>query len=161
MKRLQRVGWILILIVDVGYIAWGAGAAASPDHLLGPGGRAILPAGYEGFSRGSWSELTSATPLIAGYLKLLYRLYGVYCVLFGLMGSVIAVTAFRRGEPWAWWLLLVGNTVALLSAITYDWTVNAIGPFEMTEYLGLAVVWGAMAVTAPFRAATQSVSVTG
>ena len=36
MKRLQRVAWILILIVDVGYIAWGAGAAVSPDRLLGP-----------------------------------------------------------------------------------------------------------------------------
>ena len=28
---------------------------------------------------------------------------------------------------------------------------NAIGPFELTEYLGLILVWGALAVTAPFR----------
>ena len=111
MKR--RIAWILILIVDVGYIAWGAGAAASPDHLLGPGGKAILPAGYEGYSGGSWSELAGASPLIAGYMTVLFRLYGVYCVLFGLMGSAIAVTAFRRGDRWAWWALLVGNTVAL------------------------------------------------
>ena len=48
MQRLQRVAWMLILVVDVGYLAWGAGAAAAPDHLLGPGGQAILPAGYEG-----------------------------------------------------------------------------------------------------------------
>jgi hypothetical protein len=32
--------------------------------------------------------------------------------------------------------------------MTYDWTVGAIGPFELTEYLGLAMVWGALAVTA-------------
>jgi hypothetical protein len=37
--------------------------------------------------------------------------------------------------------LLVGNTIALGSAITYDKMVNAIGPFELTEYLGLALVW--------------------
>jgi hypothetical protein len=49
-------------------------------------------------------------------------------------------------------VLLAGNTIALLSAITYDRVVNAIGPFEMTEYLGLALVWGAFAVTAPFLA---------
>ena len=55
--RRRRVALILILIVDVGYIAWGAGAAATPDHLLGPGGKAILPAGYEGYSGGSWSDL--------------------------------------------------------------------------------------------------------
>jgi hypothetical protein len=86
-------------------------------------------------------------------MAVLYRMYGMYNVLFGLMTSAIAVTAFRRGERWAWWALLVGNTVALVSAMTYDKMVNAIGPFELTEYLGLAMVWGALAVTAPFLAA--------
>ena len=159
MKRLQRLAWILILIVDVGYIAWGAGAAAAPDHLLGPGGKAILPAGFEGYSGGSWTDIAGASPLIAGYMTLLFRMYGIYNVLFGLMGSAIAVTAFRRGEPWAWWALLVGNTVGLIAAMTYDKTVNAIGPFEVTEYLGLAMVWGACAVTAPFRARTKEIFV--
>ena len=151
----RQVAWILILIVDVGYIAWGIGAAASPDYLLGPGGKAILPAGYEGYSGASWSQLAAASSLTAGYMKLLFRMYGIYNVLFGFMGSVIAFTAFRRGEPWAWWALLVGNTVALVAAMTYDKTVNAIGPFEITEYLGLAMVWGALAVTAPFLTATK------
>jgi hypothetical protein len=161
MKRLQHVAWILILIVDVGYIAWGAGAAAAPDHLLGPGAKAILPAGYEGYSGASWSELSGASPLIAGYMTMLFRMYGVYNVLFGLLSSAIAATAFRRGERWAWSALLIGNTVALISAMTYDKTVNAIGPFELTEYLGLALVWAALAVTAPFRAAARPVPVTG
>ena len=155
MKR--NIAWMLILIVDVGYIAWGAGAAASPDHLLGPGGRAILPAGYEGYSGGSWSEL--AAP-VARYMTVLYRMYGIYNVLFGLLGSAIVVIPFRRGEPWAWWALLVGNTIALVSAIRYDWVVNAIGPFEVTEYVGLAMVWGALAVTAPFGAARRPVRAT-
>ena len=155
MKR--NIAWILILVVDVGYIAWGAGAALSPDHLLGPGGNAILPAGYEGYSGGSWSQLAGASPLAAGYMTLLFRMYGMYNVLFGVMSSAIAVTAFRRGEVWAWWALLVGNTVALMSAMTYDKTVNAIGPFEVTEYVGLALVWAALATTAPFRAAGRPV----
>ena len=154
----RRIAWILILIVDVGYIAWGAGAAIAPDHLLGPGGKAILPAGYEGYTGGTWSGLAASS---AAYMSVLYRLYGVYCVLFGIMGGAIAVTAFRRGERWAWWALLVGHTVALLSAITYDRTVNAIGPFELTEYLGLLLVLGAFVITAPFRASARSVAVTG
>ena len=160
MKQLQRVAWILILIVDVGYIAWGAGAAVSPDRLLGPGGTAILPAGFEGYSGASWSEVSGGSPLIAGYMTLLFRMYGLYCVLFGFMGSAITVIAFRRGERWAWWVLLIGNTVALVSAMTYHMTVSAIGLFELTEYLGLALVWGALAVTAPFRAAERPVRAT-
>ena len=157
----RQIAWVLILIVDVAYIAWGAGAAAAPEHLLGPGGKTILPAGYEGYAGGSWSELASTSPLIAGYMRLLFRMYGIYNILFGLMGSAIAVTAFRRGERWAWWALLVGNTVALVSAMTYDKMVNAIGPFEILEYLGLVMVWAALAITAPFRAAAQRIPATG
>ena len=162
MKSVNRhVAWILILIADAGLVAWGAMAAALPDLLLGPGGTPILTAGYEGFSKGSWSELVSTAPMAAKYMVVLFRMYGVFNAVFGLMAIAITVTAFRRGEHWAWWALLVGNTVALVSAMTYDKLVNAIGPFELTEYLGLALVWGALAVTAPFRAAGRPVRSTG
>lgn len=155
MKR-RDIALTLILVVELGYVAWGAGAAASPDHLLGPGGKGILPAGYEGYSRGSWSQLVGTTPFAADFMRVLYRMYGIYNVLFGLMSGVVAVSAFRRGERWAWWALLVGNTIALVSAIAYDRTVNAIGPFERSEYLGLAMVWVALAITAPHRATAAS-----
>lgn len=146
----RQIAWILILVVDVAYIAWGATAAAMPDSLLGPGGKAILPAGYEGYSGASWPELLRSSPMTAKYIIVLYRMYGIYCVVFGLMASAIAVTAYRHGERWAWWTLLAGNTIALVSAMRYDWIVNAIGPFELTEYVGLALVYGALAITAPF-----------
>jgi len=155
--KLRRIAWILILIVDVGYVARGTMAAVMPDGLLGPGGKAILPAGYEGYSDASWSELLRTSPMTARYMVVLFRMYGIYNVAFGLMTSVIAVTAFRRGDRWAWWALLVGNTIALVSAMSYDWSVNAIGPFELTEYIGLATVWAALAVTAPFLAAGRPV----
>lgn len=160
MKR-RDVAWILILIVDVGLIAWGAGAALAPDQLLGPGGKAILPAGYEGFTGASWAELVRTAPLAASYFVVLFRMYGIFNVAFGLVASAIAVTAFRRGDAWAWWTLLIGNTLTLVSAIIYDRTVNAIGPLELTEYLGLALVLGALAVTAPFRAAAGSMRAAG
>ena len=159
--RLRQNAWLIIFVVDILDVAWGAGAAISPESLLGPGGKAILPAGFEGYSGASWSQLASASPLTAGYMVLLFRMYGLFNVLFGLMGGAIAATAFRRGERWAWWLLLVSNTVALSSAMIYDMSVNAIGPFELTEYLGLALVWAALAATAPFRAAPRAVPVTG
>ncbi len=150
--RRRRVAWIVILIVDVAWIAWGAAAAAAPDHLLGPGGVAILPAGYQGSAHASWSALTAASAPAAGYMTVLYRMYGIFNVLFGLMASAITFTAFRRGERWAWWTLLIGFTMAFVSAMTYDRTVHAIGPFELSEYLGLVLVWGALALTAPVRA---------
>ena len=156
----RRVAWILIFIVDLSYIAWGGMAALFLNRLLGPGGKPILPAGYEGFTKGSWADLVSTAPMTAKYIDMVFRLYGAYCLIFGLIGSAIAVTAFRRGERWAWWTLLAGNTLALVAAMAYDKTVNAIGPFELTEYLGLALVWLAFAMTAPFGKAAPPRRVT-
>src|SRR5512143_443928 len=149
----RRVAWILILVVDVGFIAWGTGAAVFLDRLLGSGGRTILPAAYEGLSGGSWSDLVRTAPMAARYMDVLYRTYGWYNVAFGVTATIIALTAFRRGDRWAWWALFLGNTITLLSAIIYDKRVNAIGPFEVTEYVGLAMVWGALAITVPVFAA--------
>ena len=115
----RRIALVLILIVDVGFLAWGAMAAAFPDHLLGPGGQPILRPGYEGFTGGSWPELVKTAPMTAN-IAVLFRLYSVFCVILGVMTVAITVTAFRRGDGWAWWALLVGNTMALVSAMRYE-----------------------------------------
>jgi hypothetical protein len=156
---LRHIAWILILIVDAGLVAWGAMAAAFPNYLIGPHRLPILTAGYEGFTGGSWTDLAGTSPMTASYIGVLFRMYGVFNVAFGLMALAITVTAFRRGERWAWWALLVGNTIALVSAMTYDRIVNAIGLFELSEYLGLALVYGALMVTRPFLRASQSPAV--
>jgi hypothetical protein len=153
----RRAAWILVLLADVGFGAWGLMAAAFPDLLLGPHGVPILTAGYEGYSGGSWAELARTSPATAGYISVLFRMYGVFNVVFGFLASAIAVTGFRRGETWAWWALLVGNTAAYVSAMTYDRIVRAIGPFELTEYLGLVVVYVALALTAPGVAGRRTV----
>jgi hypothetical protein len=161
MNGRRRIAWVLLLVVDGGLAAWGFVAAAFPDYLLGPGGQPILPAGYEGYSGGSWAALVSSSPMTAKYIEILFRMYGVFNLIVGLMGAAIAATAFRRGDAWAWWTLLVANTMALVSAMTYDATVNAIGPFELSEYLGLLLVYIALALTARLRAAGRPIAATG
>ncbi|HET9433437.1 MAG TPA: hypothetical protein VFO37_06750, partial [Chitinophagaceae bacterium] len=83
---------------------------------------------------------------------ILFRMYGAFNVVFGLLTVAITVSAFRRGERWAWWTLLVANTIAFGSAMTFDLVVNAIGIFEMSEYLGIVMIYVALFITAPFRA---------
>ena len=156
MKRLRRIAWLVIVIADAGLLAWGAMAALAPEHLPGPGAAPILTAGYESFTKRSWSELADTSPMTTAFMTVLFRVYGAYIVAFGLLAIAVSATAFRRGERWAWWALLGGNTITFGSAMTYDWTVSAIGPFEMSEYVGLAAIFGALAVTAPFLAAGRS-----
>ncbi len=150
MKTWRRIAWILILIADVGILAWGAMAAVAPERLPGPGSAPILPAEYEGFTQHSWPELANASPMTAEFITVLFRVYGAYNVAFGLLAIAVTATAFRRGDGWAWWALLVGNTIAFGAAMMYDRTVGAIGPLEMSEYVGLGAIYLALAVTAPF-----------
>lgn len=151
MKSWRRVAWILILLADLGLLAWGAMAAIAPEHLLGPNSMPILKAEYEGYTGYSWSELIATAPKTADLLTLVFRMYGIYGVAFSLMAIAISVTAYRHGGHWAWWALLVGNTLTYVSAMTYDQIARAVGPFELTEYLGLAAVYFALAVTVPWK----------
>ncbi len=155
-KSWRRVAWILILFADIGLLAWGALAAIAPEHLLGPNSAPILNAEYEGFTGYSWSELITTSPKAAEFMTLIFRMYGIYGVAFSLMAIAITVTAFRRGDTWAWWALLIGNTLTYVSAMTYDQIARAVGPFELTEYLGLGAIYFALAVTAPFLASDQT-----
>ncbi len=161
LRRWRRVAWLVILFADAGLLAWGAMAAILPERLPGPGSTPILTAEYESFTGAAWPELAGASPRTAAFVVLLFRMYGVYIVAFGLLAITVAVTAFRQGDGWAWWALLVGNTLAFAAAMTYDWTVSAIGPFELSEYLGLAAIYLALAVTAPFLATARPARWTG
>jgi hypothetical protein len=161
LERFRGIAWFAILIVDVGFLVWGAMAVLVPEHLLGPGSTPILTAGYEGFTGGSWSDLVQTSPQTAGYITLLFRTYGAFNVAFSVAAIALTVTGFRRGDPVAWWGLLIGHTIALGAAMTYDRIANAIGPFEVSEYVGLVLIYAALAVTAPFVPARRRVGATG
>jgi hypothetical protein len=106
--------------------------------------------GYETFTKQSWADLVAASASTSNFLLLLFRVFGAYNVAFGFLGMAVAATAFRRGEVWAWWALLVANTLAYGSAMTYDRMVGFIGTNEMLEYVCLGAAYVALAVTAPF-----------
>ena len=157
MARWRRNAWLLIVIADVGLLAWCVMAAVAPGLLLGPGARPILEAGYEGFTRGSWQDLVAVSPRSADYMTVLFRMFGIYGIGLSVLAIAIAANGFRRGERWAWWALLVGNTIGYGAAMVYDQVVRAVGPFELTEYLGLAVIYGSLAVTAPFGSRRRTI----
>jgi hypothetical protein len=47
------------------------------------------------------------------------------------------------------------------AAMTYDRIANAIGPFEMLEYVALGGIYVALAVTAPFLVSRHTLQPTG
>ena len=156
---LRRYAWLLIIVADAGWLVWGLMAALAPEHLPGPFSGSIVVDGYQGFTGGSWAELATSSPRTAGFVLMVFRMFGAVGVAFSGLAIVIAAKPFRRGEPWAWWALLIGNTIAFGVPMAYDRIVGAIGPFEMLEYVGIALIYAAMAVTVPRAPAAQAVLV--
>ena len=154
----RRFAWLVIVVADVGLLAWGAMAAFVPDRLLGPNSTPILAADYSGFTGGSWQVLLAMAPRTAEFATLLFRMFGIYIVAFCLLAIAIAAKGFRAGDRWCWWALLIGNTIAFLAPMAYDQICRAVGPFEASEYLGLAAIYASLAVKAPFGAGGRSAS---
>jgi hypothetical protein len=144
MGRLRRLRYalVIILLAEVGVLVYGVMAAVAPT--------ALVP-GYESYSSRTWPALVAADTQTAAFVLLLFRLLGAYNVAFAVLAIAIAATAFRRGEGWAWWALLVGNTLGFGAPMIYDQPVGEIGVFEVLEVVGIAAIYAALAATVPAR----------
>lgn len=136
--RRLRVAAATIAVADLAILAWGVLALLSP-HQMAPG--------YDAYTGQTWAELKQQSPATAGYILVLTRLVGALNIATAIPLLVITLTAFRARRRWAWWTLLVGNTIAFAAPITYDVTTGAIGIFEVLEWLLLAAVYVALAAT--------------
>lgn len=151
-----RLAMLAICVGDVGLLLWGAAAAVAPGC---PG--ACMTKGYQAYTGQSWSDLRDMSAPVADFVSLVFRVYGAYIVAFSVVALAITVTAFRAGERWAWWTLLIGNTIAYPSAMAYDLSVGFIGPFEALEYVGLALIYVSLAITAPFSGGKRAARAVG
>jgi hypothetical protein len=138
-RRVRIASWV-IAAADAGILAWGALALLAPGQLI---------PGYEHYTSQSWSALMHTSPATGDYILVLFRLVGALNIAAALPLIVLAFTAFRARQRWAWWTLVTANTIAFGAPITYDFTTGAIGFFEKLEWVALASVLLALAATWP------------
>ena len=55
-----------------------------------------------------------------------------------------ATVDFRNGDAWAWWTLVIGNTITFGAPMDYDQIVAAIGPFEVLVYVAVVAIYLAL-----------------
>ena len=100
----ERHGWIVFFALGLIITLFGQGAIMTGGATF-VGGEAPTLQGISGMT---WQQLNSASPNAASMIDYLVRAGGVNLFLLGLLSMVVAATAFRRGERWAWfamWLL--------------------------------------------------------
>lgn len=135
--------WIVVAVVEASIAAWGMLALVDPE---------ILGAGFESHTGETWESFASREVAAARFMTIAFRLVGALNVAAGLVLFGVAVSGFRRGDRWAWWTLLIGNTMAIGAPIVYDRAVGFIGTFEVLEYVALLVVYSTLVAQRRSRA---------
>jgi hypothetical protein len=107
--RYLNIGWRAMFVWGIGVAVLGLAAALvnhfSPQILL------YTPAD-EQFTGLSWADIQAMGPAFPSWLVLFYDTTAVMMVFYGFLTALVAMTAFRRGERWAWLSLLVSFLVS-------------------------------------------------
>jgi len=96
-KALQRYAWIILLVVGTLSLLIGLG-----DFILAGNGD---PALVESVTGMPWAQVKASSPRMANLVNLLTRILGAWLIGFSTLAVTISLTAYRRGDRWAWYAL--------------------------------------------------------
>ena len=102
------------------------------------------------FTGHQWSDFKAANPQVSSYISIMLFEIGFFALAVGISMLFITLFAYKKGEKWAWYYLLIVITLVFGGAIranvyTGDMAIVMICVvFLVVAYLGLAL--GAKAV---------------
>ncbi|MEK6221640.1 MAG: hypothetical protein N2D54_05280 [Chloroflexota bacterium] len=117
MKSLNKHAWKIITAVGFLFIGWGI-------HQM-----FVIPT----IGADHWAWLTS-DPETIEYFKFWFRTHGIWTAANGLFIALVAATAFKHGERWAWSVLAYLPVHIILLTTQFPWLF-----FITILLLGLAV----------------------
>lgn len=107
----QRLAWLIPFVLALLMVLFGLYIFAVPHPDQGDldtyfGGR-------------EWATFVALQPDVAGFVSMSLRLVGVGYLSFSLFAMLIAVTGFRKGERWTWYVLWVLPLAFALTAVAF------------------------------------------
>ena len=132
-----KVSWILLIIVHCVVIIMGLAAIFIPQSYI--------TKDYQLLTGHEWSDFVTSNPQISSYISILTFEIGILALAAGITALFITLFAYRKGEKWAWYIILRANILGWGGAIrenTYsgDMVVVLISiVFLVIAYVGLAI----------------------
>ena len=100
---------------------------------------------FQSFTGHQWSDFKALNPQVASYIAIASFDFGIALLVTGISALFITLFAYRKGEKWAWYLLLIAHTIGWGGAIsanllTGDMVVVTVCiVFLVIAYVGLAI----------------------
>jgi hypothetical protein len=132
-----KVSWILLLIVHCVVIILALIVLFVP--------KVFVVNEFQSFTGQQWSDFEASNPQVSSYMSMSIFEVGIFDLTAGISALFVTLFAYRKGEKWAWYLLLILHTIGWGGAIrsnlyTGDMVVVTICiVFLVIAYVGLAI----------------------
>ncbi len=108
-KASEKYAWIPLLAIGAFFLVLGfagifAGAGWIPPDYVAP---------VQTISGMTWSQIQSTSPAGAKYITSITGALGYAALGFGIFTITVSATAYRRGERWAWYVMLYWPLISL------------------------------------------------
>ena len=134
-----KASWIILMIPCAISVVLGLFVTVVPGVFIGQG--------YKSFLGQPWSDLVASNSNLSLYISLHFRLMGILMALLGALLVVIDLTAYRRGEKWAWYAFLVSSTLAWGSGLALD-AIQGLKANVVMEAIVILIVYVGLAISA-------------
>ena len=141
-SKVSKVSWILLVVVGCFGIIIGLMALFAPNVFVV--NEFQLLTGHQ------WSDFKAANPQVSSYISIMLFEIGFFALAVGISILFITLFAYRKGEKWAWYLLLIIITLVFGGAIRANIYIGDMAlvmiciVFLVIAYIGLAT--GAKAI---------------
>jgi hypothetical protein len=99
MKFYERYAWVILLAVGLLWLVVGIVAVFQPEGIFEADAQAVtnLP----------WTDLKVSSPEASNFIIFVYGQMGLLKISWSLFILAITLTGYRRGEKWAWYIMLL------------------------------------------------------
>jgi hypothetical protein len=112
MERIyEKYAWLIYLALGLLWVVVGLMQAFSPDVLLDTDAQRVTGM--------SWNELKDLSPESSELVRYHYWEMGLLKLSWSLLVLAVTLTGYRRGEKWAWYILLLVPICLVSYAIFY------------------------------------------
>ena len=108
-KVYEKYAWVILLLVGLLWLLVGFVAVFSPEGIFEADAQAV--------TKMPWSELKDSSPTAANFVIFIYGQMGLLKISWSLFILAITLTGFRRGEKWAWYIMLLAPILLLSNAV--------------------------------------------
>ena len=105
----EKYAWVILLAVGLLWLLVGFVAVFNPEGIFEADAQAV--------TKIPWTDLKASSPLASNFVIFVYGQMGLLKISWSLFILAITLTGFRRGEKWAWYIMLLAPILLVSDAI--------------------------------------------